>query len=475
MVNNSDIKAFFDTIAPARADWRFRNSYYYSYLEGFITTLIPPNRSVLEVGCGLGDLLIKLKPSRGVGIDLSPRMIKYALNRKKPEAGNIDFLEADVENPAWRPGEQFDFIVASDFLGYLDDISGFLKRLHSGMRQNSRLVLTQYSRLWEPLLAIGARFGLKMPTIAQNWLSMADIKNLLYLSGFEVVKSGNKVLFPKYIPIFSAFCNRFLVNIFPFNKLALVNYLVARPVPKPFGHRHVSIIIPARNEAEMIKKIVGKLPDLGKSTELIFIEGHSVDNTQKVIEQVIESYNGSKKIKFAIQSGRGKGDAVRRGFDMASGDILMIYDADMTVAPEDIEKFYSALIEGRGEFINGSRLVYPMEKASMRLINYIGNKFFSVVFSWLLGQQLKDTLCGTKALWKSDYADIKKNRSFFGDFDPFGDFDLLFGAARLNLKIIDLPVHYRERKYGTTNIKRWSHGWLLLKMVVFAMRKIKFI
>ena len=225
----------------------------------------------------------------------------------------------------------------------------------------------------------------------------------------------------------------------------------------------------------MIEKIANELPTLPGKTELIFVEGNSTDNTWAEIQRVAESYSGPHTIKYAQQVGRGKGDAVRQGFAMAEGDILMIYDADMTVPAWEIPKFYQAIVSWRGEFINGSRLVYPMEKQSMRTINYLGNKFFSVTFSWLLGQKIKDTLCGTKVLWRKDYEDIAKGRGFFGEFDPFGDFDLLFGAAKLNLKIVDLPVHYKERTYGTTNISRWKHGWLLLKMMWFAMCKIKFI
>ena len=116
-----------------------------------------------------------------------------------------------------------------------------------------------------------------------------------------------------------------------------------------------------------------------------------------------------------------------------------------------------------------------MEKEAMRFLNLCANKFFSITFSWLLGQSVKDTLCGTKVLWKKDYERIAANRSFFGDFDPFGDFDLLFGAAKANLHIMDIPIRYRDRTYGSTNINRWSHGLLLLRMFIFAARKLKFV
>ena len=170
----------------------------------------------------------------------------------------------------------------------------------------------------------------------------------------------------------------------------------------------------------------------------------------------------------------GKGDAVRRGFDQASGDVLFILDADLTVDPEDLPKFLTALLEGKGELVIGSRLVYPMERQAMRFANLLGNKAFSRVFSWILEQRITDTLCGTKVLRRSDYLKIQANRAFFGDFDPFGDFDLIFGAAKLNLKIVEVPVRYRDRVYGTTKISRWRHGLLLCRMSWLGLRRLRF-
>jgi len=213
---------------------------------------------------------------------------------------------------------------------------------------------------------------------------------------------------------------------------------------------------------------------MGKGTQLVFVEGHSRDDTFAEIKKQIRE-NTRRRSLLVPQTGVGKGDAVRTGFANADGDILMILDADLTVAPEDLPRFYDALVNRKGEFINGVRLVYPMEKHAMRFLNLLGNKTFSMIFSYLLGQPIKDTLCGTKVLWKRDYERIATNRKYFGDFDPFGDYDLIFGAAKLNLKIIDMPIRYRERTYGTTNIQRWRHGWLLLKMVGFAARRLKFI
>jgi len=233
-----------------------------------------------------------------------------------------------------------------------------------------------------------------------------------------------------------------------------------------------TILIPCKNERDNIDPAIKRIPDFGKYQEIIFVDGHSTDGTQEEIHRIIKTHP-DKDIKLILQDGRGKADAVRKGFSVATGDILMILDADLTVPPEDLPKFYMALAEDHGEFINGCRLVYSMEKQAMRFLNYFGNKFFSMMFTWILNQRFKDTLCGTKALFKKDYEKIQTNRNYFGDFDPFGDFDLIFGAVKLNLKVVEVPIRYRERTYGKTNISRFRHGWLLMKMTIFAYKKIK--
>jgi glycosyltransferase involved in cell wall biosynthesis len=267
------------------------------------------------------------------------------------------------------------------------------------------------------------------------------------------------------------------VKVWPFKLLALTNVIVALPKAQrgPLSEEPlVSVVIPARNESGNIPHIFTRTPEMGRGVELVFVEGHSKDDTFAAIEKAIADHP-ERRCKLLQQTGVGKGDAVRTGLAQASGDVLMILDADLTVPPEDLPRFYEVLCSDKGEFVNGVRLVYPMEKQAMRFLNLVGNKFFSLTFSWLLGQPIKDTLCGTKALRKADYERIAANRAHFGDFDPFGDFDLLFGAAKLNLKIVEVPIRYRERTYGTTNIQRWKHGWLLLKMVLFAARRIKFV
>lgn len=404
--------------------------------------------------------------------------LQFFVNFLIPKGKKTLYAELEISE---NNKEKYDYIVVSDVLGYVDDIQEYLQKLRLFLNEDGRIVVTQYSSFWEPLLRLASFLHIRQTLkIEQNWLSLNDIKNFGTLSDLEPIKAGTKLLLPVYIPILSFVFNKYLANIFPFSRMGLFHYVVFRKhqAGKVLNEKSlpsISIVVPARNEAGTIEKIVQEIPNLGAFTEIIFIEGNSTDNTFEEIVRVALKYKSTKRIKYDRQGGKGKGDAVRKGFDLAEGDILTIYDADMTVPAADMKKFYDAIVEDKADFINGCRLVYPLQKESMRILNIIGNKFFSLAFSTILDQRLKDTLCGTKVLWKKDYLHIKNNRSFFGDFDPFGDFDLLFGASKLNLKIIDLPIRYQERVYGTTNISRFRHGLLLLKMTIFAARKIKFI
>jgi hypothetical protein len=343
--------------------------------------------------------------------------------------------------------------------------------------RSTRVILNFYSHLWAGPRALAQRLGVAKPLLGQNWLTVADMRNLLSLSGFEVIRRWEEVLCPLPLPGVATLANKVMVKSWPFKLGALANFMIARPAPDttdPPAKPSVSVVVPARNESGNVDAIFNRLPEMGASTELIFVEGHSHDDTYAAIERAMTAHP-DRRCRLLRQSGEGKADAVRLGFREATGDVLMILDADLTVAPEDLPRFYEAIRSGRGEFINGVRLVYPMEDRAMRFLNLVGNKFFSHAFSWLLGQPIRDTLCGTKVLWRDDYRAIVTSRAYFGDFDPFGDFELLFGAAKLNRRIVEIPIRYRERVYGQTNIRRWTHGWLLLRMSVFAARRMKWV
>jgi hypothetical protein len=375
-------------------------------------------------------------------------------------------------------GVDFNYVVLNGNVHYERDVQEFLATLHPLLQPSTRVIIIFYSSLWRPLLFLATKLGLRVRTPEQNWIAVEDLHNLLLLSDYELVRLDSKLLIPVHIPLLGELINRFFAPLPFFRGFNLLNIAVARPL-HPRTARYlspsVSVIVPARNEAGNIEAVILRTPKMGPDDELIFIEGNSTDGSWERIVEMKEKHGATRNICIARQTGNGKGDAVRQGFALASREILMVLDADLTMPPEELPRFYTALLSNKGEFINGSRLVYPMEKQAMRFLNMVANKFFALMFSFVLGQRFKDTLCGTKVLTRENYLKLAAHRKFFGDFDPFGDFDLIFGAARMGLRFVEIPVHYRERIYGDSNIRRWKHGLILLQMLRFAAARIKFV
>ena len=449
--------------------WIEKNHYYHHRLKKFYRFIIPEGMRVLALQCKNGYLLDAVKPSCGVGIDTDLAMITEA----KETYARHNFYHGTLADIQERL--PFDYIMLSSVTMDTYDVQSLFESLKPFCHAGTRIVIDTQSYFWQPLLWCAEKFGLRRPAAFKNWLTQEDITNLLYLSNYQPVHRSEFLLLPVYLPLISTFFNAIFAHVPLVKRLCLHQAVVARPlfIKRDTQDYTVSVIIPCKNEKGNIESAVKRTPHMGKFTELIFVYGNSADGTLEEIKRVAQKYP-ERSISIYKQKGKGKGDAVRLGFDYAIGDIVMILDADLTMPPEELPKFYYALTENKGECINGSRLVYSMEQKAMPPLNYAANRFFSELFSWLLGQRVKDTLCGTKVLWKEDYQMIARNRAFFGSFDPFGDFDLLFGAAKLHLKLLDVPVHYKNRSYGTTQIRRFYCGWILLAMSFLAMKKFKF-
>ncbi len=442
--------------------------YYARLLAATYNLLISDADRVLEVGCGDGTLLARLRGRVRWGVDLSVTQIAAARGRHSGiefRVGTAESLELDTD--------PFDVIVLSDVLNQVADVDRVLRQLHACSHAGTRVLINIHNTLWRPFLHLGRALGLARSVPDGSWLSRRDVANLCWLADWETFKSFGRIICPLPVPGVARGANRWLAPLATWPCLAI--FLVARRVGLPRrAARRVSVVVPARNEAGNIRQVVARMPRLADETEIVFIEGHSQDDTWAEISALPDRHAHGSIVKLR-QSGRGKANAVIEAFRQASGDILMILDADLTVPPEDLPKFVDVLVSGKADFANGVRLVYPLDEQAMQWANLCANKAFGVLFSWLLGQSVKDTLCGTKALWRCDYLRLDANRSYFGDFDPFGDFDLLFGADKLNLRILDVPVRYQQRTYGQTNIHRWRHGVLLLRMVLFAARRLKFV
>jgi SAM-dependent methyltransferase len=462
----TELAAAFDRFADSERRWRRRNRTYHRLVEQIFGFQIPPGKRVLEIGCGSGDLLSALRPSVGVGVDASQGMVDLA------QSLHPELRFERVAGERLELHETFDYIVLSDLMPFVDDLLALFERVAAHSGPHTRIVINSYSRLWRPVIRLAELLRLKPVMPVRNWVSPADVQNMLGLAGLEPLALTRRLLMPKHIPVVTTILNGVVANIWPLNHLCLTYWISARPRPQPTGELTVSVICPCRNEEGNVAELVRRLPLLGQETELVFVEGGSTDDTRAEIERQIES-NPELDISLVDQLGSGKGDAVRAGFEQAKHEVLMILDGDLSVRPEDLPKFYRTLVGTHGELINGSRLVYDIEPGAMQFLNMIGNRAFSRLFKAITGQHVKDMLCGTKALRRSDYDRIADGRAYFGEFDPFGDFDLLFGAARLNLKIVDMPVRYQPRVYGTTNISRWRHGVLLLRMTLFALWKFR--
>ena len=451
-----------------------RNRTYYNDLTRLHRQLVAPGLRVLEIGCGLGDRLASLEPSHGVGLEADPALAAAATSRH-PGLRLVCAPPEQLGPALLGETDPFDVILITNSLNTLADVQAVLAQLAPLCHGRTRLLISFHNWLWQPLLKAAERLGQRRPQPPESWLTPGDVSNLLDLAGWEVLKRGHRCLLPRQIPLLTPLANRWLSQLPVVEQLGLTHWLVARPsaLAKP-ALPSVSVVIPARNEAGNIAAAIERLPLLGRSTEVIFVEGHSSDDTWATIERVCATYRGPLSLKALRQSGKGKADAVWLGFEEASGEVLVILDADLTVRPEDLPRFIDALANGRGEFVNGCRLVYPRSHAAMPPLNTAANRFFAAVFAWLLRQRIKDTLCGTKVIWKADYERLKAGRAFFGDFDPFGDFDLLFGASKLNLKIVEVPVRYQERSYGSSNIAHVKEGLILARMCLVAATKLRF-
>jgi GT2 family glycosyltransferase len=446
-----EVKPFQRETLPARV--RRKESamrrYFYNALASYVALYVRPQDEIVEID-----------PR---SVDLGERFLNY-----KAVSGVAE-LKAIEPGPAC-------YILLNGTIHYERDIQEMLNQLRESLERSQRILFVYYSMLWKPLASLASKAGLRSRTPELNWIAHEDLKNFCNLAGLEIIRRDMKMLCPIPVPLLATLLNRYLAPLPFFRVFTLLNIVIARPLkPAPKRRPSVSVIVPARNESGNISDILARCPTMVPGDEIIFVEGNSTDDTWERIQQAASAYKGPHRLVLAQQKGKGKGDAVRLGFDLATKDILMILDADLTTPPEELPKFYNAIVENKAEFVNGSRLVYPMEKQAMQFFNILGNKFFAVAFSFVLGQRFKDTLCGTKVLLRAHYKRLAATRDFFGEFDPFGDFDLLFGAARMGLKIVEIPVHYRERKYGTTNIQRWRHGLILLRMLLFAARRLKFL
>ena len=437
-----------ESIASERDRWIENNSYYYDRIKRLLRFIIEPNKRVLEFRCQTGHLLAAVEPSLGIGAEISENLVAVA-RKNHPE---LQFIRCDPEDVDL--GQKFDYVIVSHIFDTVD-IQTTLDRVRAHCKPETRVLVINYNQVWEPVLKLAGALGLRSPCVEPNWISDQDLRGFLRLSNLRPLRTHQILLFPKYIPLISWFFNDIVARLPGLRRLCLIQVVVARPEPLAANEQEksVSVIVPCRNERDNIQPAVERIPEMGKHTEIIFCDDKSTDGTGDEVRRMQVVYP-ERDIRLLDGPGICKAENVWTGFRAAKGDVLMILDADLTVMPEELPFFFRALVTNKGEFINGSRLIYPLPKAAMKFFNRLGNKVFGLVFSFLLKHRFKDTLCGTKVLWRRDWLRVEKYIGSWGVRDLWGDYELIFGASKLHLEILEVPVHYQERLHGVTKMTR---------------------
>jgi SAM-dependent methyltransferase len=461
-------REFQDATATQRDKWIVSNRYFYDRLKRLLRFIVEPGKRVLDLRCETGHLLESVDPSYGVGVEISDSMVTVA----RESNPRMQFVKCDPEELDL--GEKFDYILFNHIFDTVD-ILGAFERIRQHCTSETQVVIVNYNQLWQPILTLASKIGLRSRFVEPNWVTENDIRTFLKLAGFRPVRKHRLMLFPKRIPALSFLINDVLARLPGLRRLCLMQVIVARIAAQPQREENitVSVIVPCRNEAGNIASAVQRIPRMGRHTEIIFCDDKSTDSTADEVRRMQTLYP-EKDVSLVDGPGICKAENVWTGFRAAHGDVLMILDADLTVIPEELPAFFSALAGGRGDFVNGSRLIYPMQQDAMRFTNMIGNKFFGLVFSFLLDQRIKDTLCGTKVLWREDWMRMEPNLGRWGIKDLWGDYELLFGASKLHLEIVEVPVHYQERVYGVTKMTRvFANGLRMLRICWHAWQRLE--
>jgi hypothetical protein len=461
-VNRESIKSYFERIAPVWDYWHARNRYYHRTIRRLVEGMVPPGSQVLELGAGTGDGLAALRPARGIGLNPAEGLTSRA-REKHPE---LEFHTVEVDDVRTSAGFQPDYVIMTNLLDYVYDVWDLLESLKASVSESTLLVITTSNPVWAPIIRLASRLGLRVPESPRNFITNRDIRSVLELQGYSVVEEGMALPVPMRIPLLGTLLNVIVPELPIVRYFSSIQYLVARPsTPRP--PLSCSVIVPCHNEEGNIEQCARRVPDMGTWTEVVFVDDGSTDGTREQVRRVMQDDPRVRLITF--DKNRGKANAVRAGFEAARGDVLVILDADMAVMPEELPKFLKPLQEGRADFINGTRLVYAMEGRAMKVSNFFGNKGFCYLVSWVLRQRVSDTLCGTKVMFKKDFM-----RMPIGGKERWGDFDLLFGASRLKLRILEIPVHYQERRAGASKMRAMFEVWFFLRSCLEGWRSLRF-
>lgn len=368
---------------------------------------------------------------------------------------------SDIDSQIENIEKKFDVIVVTDVLEIYSDIYLFLEKLNNLLEDNGKLILSSVNTRWGNLLKIAELLGLKSKTNNFSYIHLNKIEKISNGAGYDLIETITRQFIPFKFLYLGNIINKILELLLFYFKFGVKTYIVLRKISIREKSLSKTIIIPAKNEEGNLEELVSRIPKF-ENCEIIFSIGESSDRTLEVSKKIIDK-NSDFNIKLIEQSKNGKANAVWEAIALSSGDVLAILDSDLSVDPETLKDFFKIIESNSADFVNGTRLVYEMEKGSMRIINKLGNRVFQYLIGKIINEDLTDSLCGTKVFKKDLIKKIFWWQDNFNLKDPFGDFDLIFAASYTGQKILEYPIHYRTRKYGTTQISRFRDGFKLVK------------
>jgi hypothetical protein len=449
-MQQTDVIRLYESLADDWDLWERRNAFYRSALRAHFAGIIPAGAAVLELAAGMGQLLHELAPRAGVGVNYAERLNAEA-RKRHPE---LTFVLGQVDRLEVPAGFVPEYVVLNHMIDFVHDLWDSLHAIAGKIEGNALVAVTTSNPLWAPILRLASALRLRTPHAARNFVTARDVRSVLELLGFDVVEEGWLVPMPLGVPGLARLVNLVVPEIPILRAACSVQSLTARR-RLPRAGLTCTVIIPCHNEEGNLEATAARVPAMGARTEILVVDDGSTDGTRAAAERA-RARDPRVRI-LAFDKNRGKAGAVFAAIEAATGDVAIILDADATVPPEVLPKFFEALATGHADFVNGTRLVYPVPGKAMKIANFLGNKMFCFIASWVLRQRVSDTLCGTKAFLRSDFLRMPRL-----SVDRWGDFTLLFGAARLRLRIREIPVHYEERTAGRSKMRAFVEVWRFL-------------
>lgn len=458
--NSSFAKKVFSFAIARNLDfWKEKNWYYHNQLKQIFKDVIKENSKVLQIGYGLGDILAALYPKKGVSFDDDKDIL--AISRRRYPI----FKFTDFNFNKNKVNDKFDYVIYPNSLEHFDDIQTVFENVYPALSRSSKVVVASVNPRWEQIFYILEKLKLKRPESSRNWLRIENIKNLLEVSGYKVIDSGFRIILPVSIPLISGIINKVIRNIKILSRFCVEQFVVAQKETFSINNNlSCSVVIPTYNQAELLEYCIESIPNVGKKMQIVVVDDASSDRTEQVMKSLSKKHHNIKYIRNERPQGEEK--SLKIGIESVDLDIILTYDAKMSIPSSELVRFYNVLASKRADFVSGMRFIYPLEGQRLRQLTIIGNIIFSYLYSLFLNQRVFDPLCSIKGFYKKNYSKIKisNNNTLL---------DLLIKAAENKAKILEIPVHYSLESYLENKPHTLARLGILTKGVFYGIWRLK--